>query len=156
MRKYFLILGMMSILLSGLSCDSRMVYDKFEPTEHGMWSWQDIKEFHADITDTVSMYNIYLQVRHTVDYPMSNLYMFVHVKSPSGQQMTDTVNMVLAVPDGRWTGKGNGYIRELMLLYRKQTRFRIPGTYVFSLEQAMRQSELPVTDLGVRIERINP
>ena len=156
MRKLFMTTGILVILFSGLSCDSRMVYDKFEATEDGMWSWKDVKEFRADISDTVSMYNIYLQVRHTVDYPMSNLYMFVHVKSPSGQQMTDTVDMVLAVPDGRWLGKGNGYIRELMLLYRKQTRFRIPGTYVFTLEQAMRQSELPVTDLGVRIERINP
>jgi len=156
MRKFFMTTGIILILFSGLSCDSRMVYDKFETTEHGKWSWNDVKEFRPEITDTVSMYNIYLQVRHTVDYPMSNLYMFVHVKSPTGQQMTDTVNMVLAVPDGRWLGKGNGNIRELMLLYRKQTRFRIPGTYVFTLEQAMRQSELPVTDLGVRIERINP
>jgi gliding motility-associated lipoprotein GldH len=70
--------------------------------------------------------------------------------------MTDTVNIVLAAPDGKWTGKGNGNIRELMLLYRKQIQFRIPGTYVFTLEQAMRQPELPVTDLGVRIERTNP
>jgi gliding motility-associated lipoprotein GldH len=156
MRKFFMTTSIMVILVSGMSCDSRMVYDKFEATEHGMWSWKDVKEFRPVITDTVSMYNIYLQVRHTVDYPMSNLYMLVHVKSPTGQQITDTVNMVLAVPDGRWLGKGNGYIRELMLLYRKRTRFRIPGTYVFTLEQAMRQSELPVTDLGVRIERINP
>jgi gliding motility-associated lipoprotein GldH len=113
-------------------------------------------EFKADITDTVSFNNIYLQVRHTVEYPMSNLYMFVHVKGPSGQYLTDTVNMILAAPDGKWKGKGNGHIRELMLLYRKQTQFRIPGTYTFTLEQAMRQPELPVTDLGVRIVRVNP
>ena len=121
-----------------------------------MWSWQDAKEFKADISDTISMHNIYLQVRHTVEYPMSNLYMLVHVKAPSGQHLTDTINMVMASPDVKWTGRGNGNIRELMLLYRKQTKFRVPGTYVFTLEQAMRQAELPVTDLGVLIERINP
>jgi len=154
--RYSLILALMVLLLHCHSCDTDMVYDQYEPTEQGMWGWQDAMEFKADISDTISMHNIYLQVRHTVEYPLSNLYMFVHVKAPSGQHLTDTVNMILAAPDGKWTGKGNGNIRELMLLYRKQTKFRIPGTYVFTLEQAMRQPELPVTDLGVRVERVNP
>jgi gliding motility-associated lipoprotein GldH len=155
MRKAILI-SLMLLVLPMMSCDSDMVYDQYESTENGSWSWKDRKEFDVEIKDTLSMYNIYLQVRHTVDYPMSNLYMFVHVLSPSGQYLTDTINMVLAAPDGEWIGKGNGNIRELMLLYRKQTRIGIPGTYIFTLEQAMRQPELPVTDLGIRIERINP
>ena len=154
--RYPIILAVMVLFLHCQSCDSGMVYDQYMSTEQGMWSWQDAKEFKADISDTISMHNIYLQVRHTVEYPMSNLYMLVHVKAPSGQHLTDTINMILAAPDGKWTGRGNGNIRELMLLYKKQTKFRVPGTYVFTLEQAMRQAELPVTDLGVRIERINP
>ena len=154
--RYPLILAFMALLLHVRSCDSGMVYDQYMRTENGKWSWQDAMEFNVDISDTVSMHNIYLQVRHTVDYPLSNLYMFVHVKSPSGQHLKDTINMILAAPDGKWTGKGNGNLRELMLLYRKQSKFRIPGTYVFTLEQAMREPELPVSDLGLRIERVNP
>lgn len=154
--RYTNILPVLVFLLYCQSCDSDMVYDQYEPSEGGMWSWNDAMEFKADISDTISMHNIYLQLRHSVEYPLSNLYMFVHVKAPSGQHRTDTVNMILAAPDGKWTGKGNGNIRELMLLYRKQTKFRIPGTYVFTIEQAMRQEKLPVTDLGIRIERINP
>lgn len=154
--RYPFILAFMALLFHVRSCDSGMVYDQYMRTENGKWGWQDAMEFNVDISDTVSMHNIYLQVRHTVDYPLSNLYMFVHVKSPSGQHLKDTVNLVLAAPDGKWTGKGNGNIRELMLLYRKQSKFRIPGTYVFTLEQAMREPELPVSDLGLRIERVNP
>jgi gliding motility-associated lipoprotein GldH len=154
--RYTSILVLVALLLHVQSCDSEMVYDAYKPTENGMWSWRDAMEFRADISDTVSLHNIYIQVRHTVEYPMSNLYMFVHVKSPSGQYLKDTINMVLAAPDGKWTGRGNGNIRELMFLYRKQSIFRIPGTYVFTLEQAMREPELPITDLGVRIEKVNP
>ena len=154
--RYPIILALIAMLLHIQSCDSDMVYDQYVGTENGMWSWRDAIEFRTDISDTTSLHNIYLQVRHTVDYPLSNLYMFVHVKSPTGQHRKDTINMILAEPDGKWTGRGNGNIRELMLLYRKQTKFRIPGTYVFTLEQAMREPELPVTDLGVRIERVNP
>lgn len=138
-----------------VSCDKSVVYDEYVRTE-GTWSWQDAREFVVEVSDTLSLHNIYVQVRHTVEYPMSNLYMFVHVKGPTGQHRKDTVNLILAEPGGEWTGRGSGNLRELNLLFRKQTQFRIPGSYVFTLEQAMRNPELPVTDLGIRIERINP
>ncbi len=138
-----------------VSCDRNVFYDEYVRTG-GEWTWLDAREFFVEVSDTLSLYNIYLQVRHTVEYPMSNLYMFVHVKGPGGQVRKDTVNLILAEPDGDWIGRGNGHLRELQLLYRKQTQFRDPGTYVFTLEQAMRNPELPVTDLGIRIERINP
>lgn len=151
-----LILSLVSLILFCQACDSDMVYDQFVHLEGGKWTWQEAQEFELDISDTLSMHNIYLQVRHTTDYPLSNLYMFVHILSPTGQQLNDTVNMILAAPDGRWTGRGNGHMRELMLLFRKQSIFAAPGTYVFTLEQAMRMEELPVTDVGIRVERSNP
>ena len=148
----------LSVLLVLLvaSCDPGMVYDQYMTTENGNWKWNDVGVFEVEMSDTVSLHNIYLQIRHTADYPMSNLYMFVLLKGPSGKFLKDTVNMVLAAPDGSWTGKGTGKLRELRLLYRKQIRFDEPGTYSISLEQAMRKSDLPVTDVGVRIERVNP
>jgi len=139
-----------------ISCDPNMVYDEYVHMEDGIWKWTDAREFRADITDTISLHNIYLQIRHSVEYPMSNLYMFVHVKGPTGQILTDTINMILAAPDGRWNGSGTGKLRELQLLYRSQAQFGKSGTYVFTIEQGMRNPELPVTDLGVRIERSNP
>lgn len=143
------------MILLLVSCDPDMVYDQYTHTREGLWSWQDAREFPVNISDTASLHNIYLQVRHTVDYPMSNLYMFVHVKGPTGQNLKDTVNLVIAHPDGSWAGKGAGNIRELQFLYRRNTKFRIPGTYTFTLEQGMRIKELPITDIGIRIERSN-
>ena len=142
-------------LLTLFACDPGVVYDHFETMDNGTWGWTDPKEFEVEVSDTISLHNIYLQVRHTVEYPMSNLYMFVYVKSPSGQMLKDTVNIMLAEPDGRWVGKGSGHLRELMLLYRKQTRFGESGMYTFTLEQGMRNPTLPVTDIGIRIVRTN-
>lgn len=138
------------------SCDPQMVYDQYMTTKNGEWKWNDVGVFEVDMADTVSLHNIYLQVRHSVDYPMSNLYMFVLLKGPSGQFVRDTVNMVLAAPDGQWIGTGQGKLRELRLLYRQQIRFSEQGIYIISVEQAMRKSELPVHNVGVRIERIKP
>jgi gliding motility-associated lipoprotein GldH len=152
-HRSFYAVALMAILLS--ACDRGMVYDHFETMEDRTWGWRDTREFPVEVTDTISLHNIYLQVRHTVTYPMSNLYMFVYVKSPEGQMLKDTVHILMAEPDGKWIGKGTGHLRELSLLYRKQTRFGEKGTYTFTLEQGMRKPELPVTDIGIRIVRIN-
>lgn len=138
------------------SCDPDMVYDRFQTIEDNTWQWNNPKIFRVDISDTTHMHNIYLQVRHTVDYPLRNLYMFIQVEGPAGQQLQDTVNMIIAEPDGTWKGKGVGKLKELRLLYRKGTVFGDTGTYTFTLEQGMRNPALPVTDVGVRIEQDNP
>jgi len=150
------IIGLFFFVILLTACDSEMVYDHYISAESGMWKWNDVAVFEMEISDTTSLNNIYLQVRHSTNYPMSNLYMFVNVKGPGGQFRRDTVNMILAGPDGNWMGRGSGNLRELRLLYRSQTRFGVSGTYNFSIEQAMRKAELPVSDVGLRIERFIP
>ncbi|MFO7668209.1 MAG: gliding motility lipoprotein GldH [Bacteroidales bacterium] len=150
------ILGAIMTMVLLTACDPDMVYDHYTSFESGVWRWNDVAVFEIEITDTLSLHNIYLQVRHSTDYPLSNLYMFVNVKGPNGQFRRDTVNMILANSEGKWTGKGVGHLKELRLLYKSQTRFGMPGFYNFSIEQAMRKAELPVTDVGVRIEHILP
>ena len=80
--------------------------------------------------------------------------MFVHVEGPSGQTMTDTINFILAETSGKWIGKGVGNIREIGYLFKKNTLFPEAGDYKVSIEQAMRLPEVPVSDVGVRVERI--
>jgi len=153
-NKHLIGLLFFGILLT--ACDSGMIYDHFISSETGNWKWNDVAVFEVDITDTTSLNNIFLQVRHSTDYPLSNLYMFINVKGPGGQFRRDTVNMILAGPDGKWLGSGSGKLRELHLLYRSQVSFGVSGIYNFSIEQAMRKAELPVTDVGLRIEQYIP
>lgn len=148
------ITGVLLFILLLTACDSEMVYDHYISHEDGSWKWNDVAVFEVEIADTLALHNIYLQVRHSTDYPMSNLYMFVNVKAPNGQFRRDTVNLILASPEGKWKGTGTGRLRELQLLYKFNTRFGAPGLYNFSIEQAMRKSELPVSDIGLRIEQI--
>lgn len=147
------------VTLAGLtlpfSCNNNIVYDKFISTGDEGWTWNNPCEFSVDINDTTNLNNLYIQIRHTVDYPMSNLYVFVDVKGPSGQSLSDTVNFILAEQNGKWLGKGIGKLRELRFLYRKNTVFKDPGEYTFILEQGMRNQNLPVTDVGIRIEKVN-
>lgn len=137
-----------------VACDKSVVVDMYQHIDNSIWTWDDIKSYTFEIDDIESQHDILIQLRHTTDYPMSNLYLFVKVTGPSGQSMTDTINYMLAEPDGKWIGKGNGKIRELRYMYRKQTQFPDQGTYSITLEQGMREPRLPVSDIGIRIEKI--
>ncbi len=136
-----------------VSCDPDMVYDHFDKTANGMWSWDDVKTFKVEMTDTIRSYNIYIDIRHTKEYPKSNLYVFLSIESPNGGEIRDTVSIGIADDRGRWLGSGFGNIKLVRRLYRKDVRFASSGIYIFRLEQAMRLKEVPVTDVGIRIEK---
>lgn len=138
------------------SCDRQMVFDDFQHIDEESWQWEAPADFIFSMEDTATFHNILIRLRHTTDYPLSNLYMFVHLEGPSGQTMTDTINFILAENSGKWIGKGVGNIREIGYLYKRNARFPEQGEYQISIEQAMRLPELPVSQVGVRIERVNP
>ncbi len=142
-----------ALAIGTVSCDPDMVYDHFEKTAGGKWSWDDVKTFNVDMTDTTHAFNIYIDIRHTKEYPKSNLYVFLSIVSPSQSEIHDTVSIGIADNRGRWLGNGFGNVKLVRRLYRQDVRFASPGVYTFKVEQAMRLKEVPVTDVGIRIEK---
>jgi gliding motility-associated lipoprotein GldH len=151
-----IVITLLVLSLGLISCDRAMVYDDFQRIEDGSWAWDDPAEFNFSISDTSGFHDILIHLRHSTEYPMSNLYLFVHVTGPSGQELSDTLQMLLAENSGEWIGRGVGNLREIGYLYRKNTMFPEPGEYSISIEQAMRLPELPVSGVGVRISKANP
>ena len=149
MKTLILIIG---IFLIFHSCDPGMVYDNFQKTDKGEWSWEDKKIFNVEINDSLKSYNILLNIRHTKDYPKSNLFVFVNIMAPDGQLLKDTVEIQIADNRGKWLGHGFGKIKLVTRMYRKGVKFGRKGEYIFTLEQAMRLPEIPVIDVGLRIE----
>jgi len=135
------------------ACDPNMEYDNFQKTENGEWSWEDKKVFKVSLEDSLRSYNVLINIRHTKDYPKSNLFLFVTATSPAGQSIRDTVEIQIADPGGKWLGHGFGNIRLVSRIYRKNVRFIQKGEYTFTLEQGMRLPRIPVTDVGLRIEK---
>ncbi len=147
----------MALLLAG--CSEQVVFQADAPIPNGTWDNRYTPEFAFDITDTVSKHDVYIDVRHTGDYPYSNLHLFVDLSGPGGRAKRDTVECLLADPTGRWLGKGTGFIfarrtRDAKVLYRLGNRFPASGRYTVRIEQAMRENPLPaVIDVGVSVER---
>lgn len=136
------------------SCDRNRVYDQNARIDAGGWMPRDGKEFQVEINDTISIYNLYIHLRHTNDYPFSNIFFFVQTRFPDGQLYRDTVEYILADPSGKWSGKGLGKIKDNRFPFRKMIHLPRKGTYVFRIEQAMREKQLKgIHDVGLRIER---
>lgn len=137
-----------------ISCDSSRVFDNTSRIKDSAWKRQEPVSFDFSIKDTTALYNVYIQVRNTTDYAFSNLYLFLTTKDAAGQFSKDTIECVLADPDGKWLGKGLGKLKENRILIKKDMRWQIPGSYHIQIEQAMRKEILEgISDIGLRIEK---
>jgi gliding motility-associated lipoprotein GldH len=65
----------------------------------------------------------------------------------------DTLNYILAKPNGEWLGEGFGETKEIMFLYKSKYTFPKSGKYTVGILQAMRANDLKgIEDVGVKIE----
>ena len=86
-------------------------------------------------------------------YAYRNLYLFLTTRLPNNNRTRDTLELILADPQGNWLGKGFGALHDNQILVRRNLSFPLAGRYTFSLQQAMRQDVLEgVADVGIRIE----
>lgn len=143
----------MMVILAA-SCGQKDFYLHNVPIEKGIWPADRYYRFDVPVKDTTGSYNIYLQVRNDGRYSYSNLWLFIRTNSPTGASLRDTVECRLANEQGRWEGRGSGGRFSLEIPLRYRVRFPNPGTYIFEIDQGMRDKELKyITDLGLRIEK---
>ena len=154
-KKSFLVPLMVSLVLLVLSsCDSSRVYEENIKLSDNNWPAAKGLVFQTTITDTVSAHNVYLNIRNASHYPFSNIFLFLNTTFPNGQLDRDTLEIMLATPEGKWMGRGLGDIWDNRILFKKNVSFPQAGEYRFELIQAMRLDPLPgIMDAGIRIEK---
>ena len=143
------------LVMALLSCgDKNVIFDESVIIPNASWDNQELPYFDVKVEDTLSAYNFYLNIRHLENYRYSNFYMFLHTTFPNGSQTHDTVEIVLAYPDGRWVGSGTGSMRNNNILLNDNLYFPLKGNYRFEIEQAMREPVLEgVADVGICFEK---
>lgn len=144
----------LALCLLFTSCNKNVVYTKYHTFKDNEWYAKDKAVFDVDITDTQSLNNINLMIRHADSYPYNNLFLFVTSKYPDGKVLTDTMEIILANSKGEWQGSGAGDIFDFKIPVKKNVRFPLAGKYQFTFEQAMRVDPLPlIMDFGFEIEK---
>jgi gliding motility-associated lipoprotein GldH len=136
------------------ACDGSRVYERYSAMPTEGWHKDSCAVFDVYISDTATLNNLYINLRHTSSYPFCNIYLFVKATAPSGVFTCDTVEYMLADLYGRWYGKGFSRIVDNRLAFRKFVRFPHEGVYRFEVQQGMRMDVLPhVINVGLRIEK---
>lgn len=153
--KFKLLLGILSTgcLLSIASCTTSSIIDEFIPVPNQKWDYEFNPEVTIHVPNIEKKYRVYLNLRHNQDYPFSNIFVLLHYPE---KKTKERLEITLAEPDGKWTGKGNGGKYTHQILIKDQYRFTDTGTMTFKLEQNMRETPLKgIIACGLRIEPIN-
>lgn len=148
------------ILLLGSSCNNALVFSEFQSNSEGSWSREEAKEFTFTQSDTISRHNLFINIRNDNRFPYSNLFLITDLKFPDGSIIRDTLEYEMALPDGKWLGKGYGSLKENKLWYKENIVFPDSGVYTLQITHAMRQNGVVegvdllegITDVGFQIE----
>ncbi|PQA91340.1 gliding motility-associated lipoprotein GldH [Chryseobacterium piscicola] len=140
-----------------ISCGSSSEEILMNPV-NGKWSKKTIQKYNINISDHQNSKNIIFVVRNNSEYPYSNIRFIVDFKDLQTKKTeVDTLNYILAKPNGEWLGTGFGDTKETLFLYKVKYKFPKNGQYEINVKQAMRNENLPgIEDLGIKVETAKP
>lgn len=124
----------------------------------GSWNKNKIQELTFEVKDHQNPKNIIFVVRNNDNYPYSNLRLIGTILDDKKKVLSkDTLNYVLAKPNGQWLGSGFGDTKEILFQYKSDFKFPKDGQFSIGVIQAMRKDNLPgIEDLGVKIVNVKP
>ena len=141
------------LVLTLSSCADQPEFEKVYSFNHMTWDQNVKPEYTFEIKDVNIKYDFTLSLRTTTDYKYNNLWILMKTESPDGEFARDPFEIVISNPDGSWVGNKTGTVVETAL-YFKGRKLPQVGTYKFTIEQGITESEVnEVLDLGFRVEK---
>ena len=143
--------------LSIVSCAKVDVFEKQAAIPSQEWFYNNNPSFTFKITDTTSLYNLYIVLRHTDAYGYNNIWLRLGSKVPGDTMHFQNINLSLASDANGWEGTGTDDIFEVRKnITPGPVPFKKPGEYTFTVSQIMRENPLKhILDIGLRVERVN-
>ncbi len=150
------LLLLVTVLL--FSCDKKRAFDEYKSVGSA-WNKDSIVTFNLPVLDSTKNYDLFVNVRDNDNYKYNNLFLIVSLESPNGYTKVDTLEYLMANPNGTLLGNGFTDIKESKLFYKENVRFR--GSYKVHIKQAVRETgKVPgvalldgITEVGFRIEK---
>src|SRR5689334_17547184 len=98
------------------ACQTIDVFEKNVSIPNHEWSNAFRPEISFEISDTSSLYNIYVVLRHTDAYRYKNIYLNIYTQVPGDTISKARVDLQLATDDKGWLGSGMDDIFEHRIL----------------------------------------
>lgn len=139
------------------SCDSERVYEKNQDMENRDWLVNDVPKFEFSVDDTTKAYNLYCNIRNSMEYPYSRI--FINYSLQDSGRVSVQKNLISAFLFEEKTGKpvgssglGDAYDQQVPLL--KNYTFKKAGLHSITFEQFMRIDTLHgIHAIGFRLEK---
>lgn len=150
----FLFLGLTMFLFGCKDASEEVIMNEVNSS----WDKDTAQNFSLEIKDAQQAKNIIFVVRNNNDYPYSNIRIISWLEyGKNNVSKPDTLNYILAKPNGEWIGSGFGEVKESEFQYKLNFKFPKNGNYSIKVKQAMRKDKLPgIEDLGLKIVNAQP
>lgn len=157
MKQRYLILCVLFLAFGFAGCENpNALVDVYTPIDQHNWTYTKKVSVPVKIEDSAAVYRVFINLRHTSDYKYANLFIRIREIHPDRKSKIYRREFRLANPDGEWLGTGSGDLYDYQLLLHPKFRFSQKGTYIFELEQNMRDNPLrEISDVGLRVEKVN-
>jgi gliding motility-associated lipoprotein GldH len=140
--------------LAAAGCGERFDYSQTMPIEGAAWAYPDSLEFSFAIRDTGTIYDLYMDVQHTTDYPYQNIYYDIATRFPTGKRPKERISTDMADKTGRWLGNCSGTDCKLRIVLREGLRFNEAGQYTLTIGQCTRDESLRgIESVGLRLRK---
>lgn len=141
------------LLLAACAFNRHTVYYSYFHTPDRGWGKSDTLYFDVNISDSLSAYKLWIEIRNDNSYPYKNLYLFVSNNTKDSTIFaTDTIKYVVAEESGKWIGTGFGTLHQSGQPIGEFVPLH-PGKYIFKVVHGMKDQLLQgISDVGLRIE----
>lgn len=144
------------LLLTGyliVACNENTVYHSYRSIPSEGWRKSDTLFFNIPVKDSLEHLHLSVEIRNKSNYAYRNLYLSVsHNLEDSMVWKTDTLLLMLADKEGKWSGTGWGSLFQSTLPIGSVV-VQHPGNYTFKIAHRMQDELLKgINDIGVKIE----
>lgn len=157
MRSFF---GFAVIVLFLLACNDNRVYEKNVDFDSRDWIVNDKPEFEFEIQDTLQTYNLYCNVRNSLEYPFARIFITYYLQDSAGAVLDKKLVRQLLFDDKTGEPQGDsglGDIYDHRISLKANHRFPYAGKYKVAFEQFMRTDTLSgILAVGLRVETNRP
>jgi gliding motility-associated lipoprotein GldH len=138
------------------SCVKLDLFEKQISIPSQEWYYNNVPEFTFNISDTSSLYNVYIILRHTDAYDYNNIWLRLGSKAPGDTMRFQNINLQLATDVNGWDGSGMDDIFEVRkIITPGPIPFKKNGLYLFTVKQIMRENPLKhILAVGLRVEKV--
>jgi len=156
--KEFVILLVIS--LSFTKCEQEKGYSAYQSIgEEGLGTSPIIFEIPENVLDTLRK-NIFLRLRNNNNYQYSNIFLIVSLTAGEEQITNDTLEYLMASPEGKWLGKGFLEVKESKLWWKESVIFPEERPVKINISQAVRNNNVKsgvenlkgIVSVGISIE----